>query len=95
MDTGLGEKLIFDDDFTARSCREAGARVERLDMIGEFAEPFDPIRVGAADQQSRAKAVSDQSDPIEAVRERPFRKERFGAKSECAVAAQRARFHVE
>ena len=77
------------------SAGEEGAGVERLDVVGNSAEPLEPVGVGNADQQSALEAALNVAEPVEALGEGPFVEEEFGTCTRRAIATQCAKAAVE
>ena len=84
------------DDRTAAICRsEQRAGIASRNLVHEFAQALEPLRVRAADQQSALEAAPDHGDAIEAISEGTLVEEQLGPGARGAIPAKRAQLHVE
>ena len=65
-------QLVFDGARAARRLGEAAAGIENHDLPSKVAEAVRPGRIGAPDQQGRAKALLKKSEAVEAIFENPL-----------------------
>jgi len=69
--------------------------VPRLNRVRDFAEPFEPGGILAADQQGLAEPTMHQVEPVKTVGKCPLVEEWLLAKPSCAGSAQVPQVHIE
>ena len=86
---------ILDQQLAMGTLGEQRARVANLDLAGEATKPLGPPGIGAADQERAFEPALDQLDALKTIGEGALVEEHLDAGSRSAVAAHRAKLHVE